>query len=306
MRERRHTIVGIGEAQYDVYPQTEVVGGSPLNVAIFVQQLGERFDAEGLLVSRIGQDNPGTRLTKTICEHGVSTQLLQSDPDYPTGRVYVDVEADGSRRYDIVENVAWDVLQYDFDLEDLARQCHAICYGSLAQRTGQSRNTIYRFLDEARRTIKLFDVNLRPPFWDRHVLERSCERATMVKLTHEEMSVVLRALHLRPQGEGLAAGCEALQKAFDLDWVVVTRGSLGSAIFNEAGFHEGEIASYEHDADATDFSASDGVAAAVLLGRLLQRPASQVADFANHVSAYIASKPGAWPKMPDEIVNIIA
>lgn len=305
MREHRFTIVGIGEALYDIFPQREVIGGAPLNVAVHVNQLGADFDAEGVLVSRVGQDHLGARLIETLRERELTTELLQTDPDYPTGRVYVDIDADGSPSYEIVEDVAWDVIQYDFDLEDLARQCHAICFGSLAQRTGQSRNTIYRFLDAAKRTTRLFDVNLRLNYYDRNILERSCERATMVKLNHEELPVVLRTLHLRPDGEGLQAGCEILRKTFDLEWVVLTRGSVGTAILSQEGFTEGQTTSYDRDEDADSVGAGDSVTAAVLLGRLLQKPVQQVVDYANHVGAYVASKPGAVPALPDEIITMI-
>lgn len=304
MRSSRFTIVGIGEALYDVFPQREVIGGAPLNAVVHAQQLGQPFDARGVLVSRVGQDAMGQRLLDELRDRGLSLDVMQTDPDNPTGRVYVDLDADGHPTYDIVEHVAWDVIQFDFDLEDLARQCHAICFGSLAQREGQSRNTIYRFLDLAPRQVKLFDVNLRPPYFDRNVLERSCERASIVKLNSDELPVVMRTLRLPAEGDE-AQQCETLRKAFKLEWVVLTRGALGTAIQTGKQFVQGEPARFDRADDADSVGAGDSVTAAILVGRLLQRPVQQIADYANQVGAFVASQPGATPAMPDEIVGRI-
>src|SRR6185369_3931160 len=108
--------------------------------------------------------------------------------------------------YDIVRDVAWDWLHFDPDTDTLAQRCDAVCFGTLAQRNGQSRNTIYRFLDAARRAVRLFDVNLRQNFFDRQILQRSCEFATAVKLNEEELPVVARTLGI---GLGISEGSPA-------------------------------------------------------------------------------------------------
>ena len=102
-----------------------------------------------------------------------------------------------------------------------------------------------------------------------------------------------------------AQQCETLRNAFKLEWVVLTRGALGTAIQTGKQFVQGEPARFDRADDADSVGAGDSVTAAILVGRLLQRPVQQIADYANQVGAFVASQPGATPAMPDEIVGRI-
>lgn len=305
METRRFAIVGIGEALYDIFPDGKALGGAPLNAVVHAVGLGESFGVEGLLISRVGQDPLGEEMVQSLESRGVNRQLMQFDPDLPTGRVYVDVDREGNPQYEIVENVAWDNIQFDFDLEDIARECHAITFGSLAQRFAQTRNTIYRFLDSARRTIKLFDVNLRGDYYSRELLHASCNRANIVKLNHEELPIVCRTLRLAYGDQDDPTMLAALADRYELDLIVYTRGKQGTALFTAGNLVEGEQAGYERTEGADSVGAGDSVTAAVLLGRLLRRDPQQIATFANHVGAYVASQPGAVPNIPEDIRQMI-
>src|SRR5690606_23720808 len=124
---RGFTIVGIGEAVFDVFPGGDRLGGAPLNVAIHAHQLVQPHQGRGVIVTRVGQDRLGDEMIAQLQQRGLTTEYIQTDPDRPTGRIYVDVDPDGSPTYDIEADVAWDVLQFDPEDEDLARQADAIC-----------------------------------------------------------------------------------------------------------------------------------------------------------------------------------
>ena len=294
----RFTIVGIGEALYDIFPEGERLGGAPLNTVVCAHQLAQVRGGRAVLVSRVGQDELGERALAELQQRGLDIGYIETDPDRATGRVYVDLDENNQPEYEIVRDVAWDVLQYDPDLEDLAMRCEAVCFGSLAQRDAQSRNSIYRFLDTTRRATILFDVNLRKPFYDRGVLQRSCERATIVKLNEDELHTVTQTL-------GVDDDPDALRSTYNLDMLVVTRGDTGTRLHTKQGTFDGEPAHYEPADNADPVGAGDASSAAILLGKVLRWPPQKTADLANHCGAYVASQPGATPDLPESILDML-
>jgi fructokinase len=296
------TIVGIGESLFDFVGDQQHPGGAPMNVAIHAQQLGKAAGGRGVLVSRVGQDELGTQIAQTLRDRGMTLDYLQTDPDHPTGRVYVEPEADGGVSYEIVENAAWDLIQYDPDMDPLAMSCQAVCFGSLAQRHAQSRNSIYRFIETSRARYKMFDVNLRKPFYDRQHITRSCELATVVKLNSDELGELSGMLSL--DGQSVDERVKALMGRFDLRMVVLTRGKDGTVLYTPAGRYEGEPASYDPTEGADPVGAGDSVSAAVLVGKALRMPDQQVATLANRVGAYVAAHAGATPDLPDDLLKL--
>lgn len=300
----RFTIVGIGEALFDLFPESQRLGGAPLNLAVHAHQLAQVRSGRGVPVSRVGQDELGQLLVDQLKERGIATEFIQTDPDRPTGTVYVDFDAQGQPTFDIVQNVAWDVLSFDFDLEDLARTCSAVGFGTLAQRDAQARNTIYRFLDTARQAIRLFDVNFRQNFYDARTLQRSCEMATVLKLNEQELPTLARELHLGDEADADTLANTLLQQ-YKLDMVVLTRGPRGTRLYTGQGAIDGEPAEYPPAEGADPVGAGDAVSAAVLVGRVLRLPTERIANLANHVGAYVASQPGATPPLPDDLLAMV-
>ena len=295
--EARFTLVGIGEALYDMIAGEPRLGGAPLNAAVHAQQLAAPHGGRGIVVSRIGQDNLGRRLTEDLEQRGMSTAYIETDPDRATGRVYVDLDPDGQPTYDIVQHVAWDVLQFDPDLEALAHHTDGVTFGSLAQRDAQSRNTIYRFLDACRRGERVFDVNLRLDFYDRRIIERSCELATIIKLNESELPIV--------QNLTGADSPETLINRFDLRMIALTRGEKGTRLITPDGAFDGAAAALDPNEAADFVGAGDACTAAILVGRALRRSPQRIADAANAISAYVASHPGATPTLPETVLNLI-
>jgi len=285
-------IVGIGEALFDVFPQTQRLGGAPLNVAVHAAQLGDR----SALVTRLGQDALGRSAIETLQRFGVDTGHIQHDPDRPTGTVMVGFDAAGEPTYDIADDVAWDRLQWDGDMEDLASQCHGVCFGTLAQRYSQARNVIYRFCQSARRAVKLLDLNLRPPFYDRRVIQRNMDLADAAKVSRAELNEVGRMLGLDGDEAALA---KALMRTCKLSWVAVTAGVEGTAVHTPDAVHEGEPASAT--AQGSPVGAGDAVAAALLHGVCKRWAWPKTLTLANRVGAFVASHEGAAPALNETL-----
>ena len=81
--------------------------------------------------------------------------------NYPTGTVQVTLDEEGVPTYDIKENVAWDNIPFSDEIEEVAKNARAVCFGSLAQRNSTSRETIQRFLAATPNDcLKIFFINL--------------------------------------------------------------------------------------------------------------------------------------------------
>lgn len=297
------TIVGLGEALFDVFPDKQVLGGAPLNAAVHAHQLAAVRGGRGVVVSRVGQDALGDRLRQELSDRGMSLDYIQSDPDHPTGRVYVTLDEQGRPDYEIVVNAAWDWLQWDPDLEDLARRCDAVCFGSLSQRHNQTRGNVQRFVADARQAIRLFDLTLRQHYYDRFVLRRSCELANVLKLNLEELEVLCQTLGITEKDVDRRVA--ALHKEFKLRLVAVTRGEKGTVLYSPTTRYEGAPAVFQPAPNADTVGAGDACTAAIMVGLILRLPPQKIADAANQIGAYLASVPGATPKLPVELLQLI-
>ena len=162
MAHARHKVVGLGELLWDLLPTGKQLGGAPANFAYITSLLGD----EGIPASRLGQDDLGNEAIRRLTQLGLSGGFIQTDATHPTGRVNVELDSAGQPRFEICESVAWDFLEWTPQWQKLATETDAVCFGSLAQRSAQSRSTIRSFLQATRRdAVRVFDVNLRQNFF---------------------------------------------------------------------------------------------------------------------------------------------
>jgi fructokinase len=294
------TIVGIGEALFDIFPEgARKLGGAPLNFAVHANQLARGFGGRGMAVSRVGTDDLGDDVIAALSATGMDTRYIQRDPAHPTGQVLVGLSATGQPEYSIETGAAWDFLRFEDGLTELAENCDAVCFGSLAQRSPQSRESIRLFLELAKDAIRLFDVNLRQNWYDFSALIDSCNLATAIKLNIDELDKLVDLFGL-PRDEGV----QSFFHHFPIDYLVLTRGEQGTAIYTQAGSVEGEPVSYPMTAYADAVGAGDACAAATVVGLLARMPLAEIANAANHVGAFVAASTGATPGLPERIVRM--
>ena len=292
------TIVGLGEALFDVFPSgNRVLGGAPLNFAVHAQQIVGQAGGRGVVVSRVGADELGDEVVASLQRFGVETHYLQRDAEHPTGQVIVGLSDTGQPRYTIETGAAWDYLRFDDSLTSLAETCDAVCFGSLAQRAPGPRESIRLFLELATNAIRLFDVNLRQNWYDFPTLIDSCGLATAIKLNSEELDTLIRLF-----GFPAEEGPRSFFHHFPIEHLILTRAELGTVIYTREAAHEGVPAAYTMQANADAVGAGDACAAAITVGLLAKRPLDEVASSANHVGAFVASSAGATPSLPPAIV----
>jgi len=284
---RKHTIVGLGELLWDLLPSGRQLGGAPANFAYFANLLGDR----GIVASRVGNDDLGRQAASRLRQLGSSTEYLQYDPTHATGTVAVRVDGAGQPQFEIARPVAWDFLEWTPAWKKLAEAADAVCFGSLAQRSPVSRETILQFLRSTQpRALRVFDVNLRAPFYSRDVLEASLPLADVIKLNHDELPLLAGVLGI-PFGEERSTA-EALLHASMAKLVCVTRGSCGSLLVGKAG-------AAEHPGFRVvvvdTVGAGDAFTATLVYHCLRGSPLEEMNEAANRVGAWVASQAGATP-----------
>ena len=156
---------------------------------------------------------------------GLNTSYVQRDNEHETGTAAVSIDPSGQPNFTIKELAAWDFLQWTPEWEDLSSKADVICFGSLAQRSPESAVTIESFLQNAPKSLRIFDVNLRQSFYDNHVLIKSLRRSHIVKLNDQELQQVSRLLNLGSGSEEALA--KRLLDEYGLLMVSVTRGARG-------------------------------------------------------------------------------
>lgn len=286
-------VVGMGEALWDVLPEGKKIGGAPANFAYHVSQFG----LSSCVVSAVGDDALGKEIIENFTSKGLN-QLIAEVP-YPTGTVQVEIDQAGVPQYEIKENVAWDNIPYTEALEDLAKKTKAVCFGSLAQRNVVSRETISRFLDAMPRhddSLVVFDVNLRQGFYNKEILCNSMKRCNILKINDEELVTVSRMFGY--PGIDLQDKCWILLGKYNLKMLILTCGINGSYVFTPGNVSFQPTPTVEV---ADTVGAGDSFTAAFIASILRGKTVTEAHSRAVQTSAYVCTKKGAMPVLPDKL-----
>ena len=292
----KDVIVGLGEVLWDVLPDGKKIGGAPANFAYHVG----RFGYNSVAVSAIGEDRLGDETLAALDEKGLK-YILPRVP-YPTGTVQVTLDDDGVPTYEIRENVAWDNVPFTPEIEEVARNCRAVCWGSLAQRNVVSRQTINKFLDtmpDGDGRLKIFDINLRQNFYTKEVLSESVSRCNVLKINDEELVAIGRMFGY--PGLDMRDKCWLILGKYNLDMLVLTCGVNGSYVFTPGSVSFQETPSVEV---ADTVGAGDSFTGSFCASILSGMPVSEAHWLAVRVSAYVCTQNGAMPSYDPESIKL--
>jgi len=285
------TIVGIGELLWDMLPGGRELGGAPGNFAYWSHVLGSR----AVVASRIGADELGGEVRQLLLSRGITDQYLQVDPLNPTSTVRVQVDGSGQPEFEIVYPVAWDFFEWTAPWKILAESADVVCFGTLAQRSAPSGETILQFVDATRKEAsRVFDVNLRQSFYSAEVIAEGAKRADVIKLNHQEVPKVRMLLGM-PEEDSFSF-CKRMAECFDLDLICVTRGANGSLLSDGDKAHEHP--GFQVEVKDT-VGSGDAFTAALVDAYLNGRSLAETNDVANRLGAWVASKAGATPLVPE-------
>lgn len=291
------TTVVFGEALVDDFGTEQVVGGAPFNVARHLAA----FMAPQLMLTRIGNDKNGAVVHAEFERFAMSEAGLQIDKMEETGRVLVERSTRG-HRFAILPGQAYDFINPEQALAALDKvEASVLYFGTLAQRSARSRDTLHALLDACDAT-RFLDLNLRQGQFDERCVFQSLHAADIVKVNEEELQLLFGwYFDIRPSAPPLSrdevrASCAALVQMFSLQGLIVTLGHRGSVYFSA----DGAVLPHR-DNPAPPFvidtvGAGDAFAATFLLGRMRGWPLERTLARANEFAAAICAVPGAVPQ----------
>ena len=285
-------VVGLGEALWDVLPEGKKLGGAPANFAYHAGQFG----LDTIAISALGEDELAAETIKALKEHGLN--YLMPHVPYPTGTVQVTLTGDGIPAYEIKENVAWDNIPYTPEIAEIAKNCRAVCFGSLAQRNVTSWATIRQFLDDSPADcLKIFDINLRQQFYTKEVIEESLKRCNILKINDEELVVIKRMYGY--DDLDMRGICEKILAEYGLKMLVLTCGTNGSYVFAPG------LTSYQDTPKVTvadTVGAGDSFTGSFCAAILNGKPMEEAHKKAVAVSAFVCTQNGAMPTLPPDLL----
>lgn len=287
----KKTIALFGEVLADVFPDKSVLGGAPYNVARHLQALGQH----PLLITRTGNDPLRDTLLAEMSHLHMDDSGVQSDPSHPTGQVIVHINRDG-HQFEILPDQAYDHIHSGIThLVTMTSRPDMVYFGTLAQRTLESRLALDTFLSDAK-SPRFLDMNLRRPWYDKHTIRRSLLRSDIVKISAEELAIVADLFHF--PAASLRNHSRRLMQQFALSCLLVTCGAEGAWMLAKDGT-EASVPGCKLNTLVDTVGAGDGFAAVSMLGLLLDWPADIMLSRANAFAAALCGIRGAAPEHSD-------
>ena len=216
-------VVGVGEVLWDRFPDGDRLGGAPANFAFHARQLGAR----ARIVSRVGRDPEGDRLTAQLSKEGMDLTGLQRDPRHPTGTVRVQLH-EGQPTYTIVTDAAWDFLEMTAELKALAAQTDAVCFGTLAQRHPVARETVQEFVRQCPAgSLRILTSTFDYPFTTTAVIEFGLKHADVLKLNADELARITEIFGWKADS---TSAMSLLFENYPLYTIALTKGAAGCEV----------------------------------------------------------------------------
>lgn len=288
-------ITCFGEVLWDVFPTHKKIGGAPLNVANRLKAFGN----EVTMISAIGQGKNGAELLDFIKERGIDSSCIQIHNEHKTGKVKVMLNEKGSASYDIIYPRAWDKIRLTEINKKAVKDSDAFVFGSLAARDESSRNTLFKLIELA--NYKIFDLNLRPPYYTKELLIKLMNEADFIKFNDDELYEV--SGYLDSKYRSMEQNIRFISQKTNTKHICVTKGHHGAVLlYNDNFFYNSGYLIKVIDT----VGAGDSFLGA-LISKLLDKVSPQEAiDFACAVGAIVAQSEGANPKISEkEILDFI-
>jgi len=289
---KKFKALGIGEVLWDLLPEGKELGGAPANFAFHASQL----HVDSSVISAVGKDRLGEEIIGILTKKNLA-DLVQKN-EKPTGIVTVSLDEKGIPAYRIQEDVAWDYVEITGEALAYVKNVDAFCFGSLAQRSKKTQDTIHALLRSTRPdALKVFDINIRQHFYRRDMIESSLQLANILKINDDELRLVSDMFNLVGDESEIINQILGL---YHLDYLAYTKGSSGSWLLSRQNTSYIETPKVKV---ADTVGAGDSFTAAMIAGLLHKLPFEDVHQLAVDVSAFVCTKEGATPHLPRGLVS---
>ncbi|BBE19327.1 fructokinase [Aquipluma nitroreducens] len=291
-------IAAFGELLWDLLPNRKVLGGAPANFIYRINSFGDN----GTLLSKVGNDKAGREAREALKRLGVSDENIQTDYEFPTGSVKVKIDNFGNADYNIITDVAYDHIEINAEMIDAFSQASCVCFGTLVQRYGISKNTLRELIHESPDVVKFLDINLRNNCYTAASIEESLKMANILKTNDEELLITKNLLNLKH--ENLKELAQETIEKYNLEIILCTLGSNGAfCLTNDDVFYYDS--GYQISLGDT-VGSGDAFSAGFVHYYMNDRPIEEALSFGNAAGAMVATTTGATsPISKEEILDFM-
>ena len=285
-------VVSFGEILWDKLPSRKAPGGAPLNFAYRLNS----FQNSLSIISKVGDDSLGKELLEFLNKNGLDTEHIQISKIYKTGEVNVSIDKNGIADYDILNPVAWDDISLNLKNIELTKNSSVFVFGSLICRNMTSRRTLKELLKIA--PFKLFDINLRSPYYNMNLIEELMLSSDFIKFNYEEIEEIF-TIYINKKAT-LENMIETISEKTKTKNICVTMGEKGACYYTNNSF-------YYQDGFKINVldtvGAGDSFLATLVEGILNKTKPQEILKKACAVAALVASKEGATPTVSMTEIN---
>lgn len=283
-------VVSVGEALWDVFGETEFLGGAPLNFSANIQRLGNSV----VLLTAVGDDVRGKRTIEQMRALCLTTDFVQIVTERPTGTAVVATDSSGSATFVIDRPAAFDLVRTDHEILSRLKALKPdwVYFGTLAQTDARNEEVLLELASQCPDAKRFYDMNLRTGHWNLDLVQRLSRIATVLKLNDEEAELLFK-LTFGAREFNLEQFCRHWSSTYGVETICITVGSKGCAVFIDGSVCR--VPGFPVKV-ADTVGAGDAFAAGFLHGLHSGWPVTRIASFANALGAVVASRPGATPR----------
>ncbi len=277
-------------------------GGAPCNVLAMLNKLGRKT----AFIGKVGNDNFGKMLAKTVSDSGTDIANLLFDERVPTTLAFVHTFADGEREFSFYRDPGADMTLKKSDLnEEILSSTKIFHFGTLSSTHEAPREATRCAIDIAKKSGALisFDPNLREPLWNslddaRREIEYGLSKCDILKISDNELEFVTGI-------SDFDKAIKALKQNFDIPLIFLTLGKDGSRAYYKDIYAEkptfSEIKPIEKTGAGDTF---EGCALHFVLEYGLdgmnESNLSKLLAFANAGASLVTARKGALKVMPSK------
>lgn len=276
-------------------------GGAPCNVLAMLRKLNKTTS----FIGKVGRDQFGVTLRKTIESVGIDSKYLMEDSDIPTTLAFVHTLPDGDRAFSFYRKPGADMMLSEEDItEDMFENTKIFHFGTLSMtHEGACKATLKALeIAKSKGLIISLDPNLRELLWDsldnaREQMLKAISYCDVLKISDNEIQFVSGL-------EDYDEGIKFLLNKFDIKLICLTLGKDGSRAYYDGKRVEAKGYHQKNVVDTT--GAGDTFCGSVLsyicdhgLDGLTEENLSEMITFANAAASLVTTKKGAIKSMPD-------
>ena len=287
-----NNILVFGEILYDIYDDIAVIGGAPFNYSVQLSRLISKND-NLKFITALGKDDFSKDAFKFIENENIDSSLMQVLDNYETGKATVFMNENKIPDYIIHENVAWDNIEFNSDIEKALKEKYDLFYFNiLSCRSEKSYNTLKNIFKNIDSKYKVCDVTFRKNYYTKEKIKEALEFINILKINDYELAIIKSLFYPNLQNDNEIL-LKNLNKDFNIDYIFLTLGKSGASSF----YNNQYIFKPSNKIKVVDtVGAGDSFCAALSYAILKKLDIKKVLDFASAVSEEMIQVKGGTAK----------